>query len=178
MALIPSAFTYLYFFYWTYLLTITRQRFVIRVVRLVDDDISSTQMVGNPCPRCAEQKWRNKSLLFWFGKHRASYASDTLLSSALTSCFPALNTLMFSVLFYLIWCSYIFTLLHWLQRSSVNSKFQAKRTMASSTGAQKVQSRHSMRWCKIMSLVTKETQVRAAEVTSVIMLEITQRNVR
>lgn len=49
-------------------------------------------------------------------------------------------------------------MLHWLQRNSVIDKTQAKRTTAGSTSAQKVQSRHSLRWCKIMSLVTKKTQ--------------------
>lgn len=84
------------------------------------------------------------------------------------------NTDIFSLLYYLIWCSYIcffFTLLHWLQRHSVIDKTQAKRTTAGSSSAQKVQSRHSMRWCKIMSLVTKKAQLRTNKVTSVIMHE-------
>lgn len=74
--------------------------------------------------------------------------------------------------FYLIWCSYIFTMLHWLQRNSVIDKTQAT---AGSTSAQKVQSQNSMKWCKIMSLVTKKTQLCATKGTSVIMLEIPQR---
>lgn len=89
------------------------------------------------------------------------YALESLLS------FPLISVLSLELQLAYFLCAllpdlmqFVYTVLHCLQRTSVINKTQAKRTMASITGAQKVQIIHSLTSSiKIMSLVTKKDTV-------------------